>query len=527
MPAKPKSRTLTIFLLKDPVQEPGAILKHSQTLIEHPVLIDGKHAGSIFLQPTDDRKPSWLGLFEGAVAFDFDMVRNASTAAVWLIKIEGRQIALTFGYGRNLLKPGTYQEDFGLRVTLNTVDPNKIKAIDRMTLDAVAQQTRIQAIRDANMSEFGLDVEQDLLRAVTGVPVDKSLGIRFTGRDALQVTIAIKLAEIPPLLARFLGEYAKEDYKVRFPWVEQIHEVDDPIKKAELDGQLIQKLRSKILDGVWLAVPEMVDWDNLAGFKFRSSQKAPLHDDIHALKFLEEVGDANEIDEYTLKKRYHVSAIANDTDAVVKQWPVYRCFYCEVVIGDDTFLLNNARWFRISTSFVQRIDEAVEAIGDSGLVVPSYHDKSEAAYSKRVAGESAGSLALMDSHLVGSASLPNRIEFCDLFSTERQIVHLKRYSSSSTLSHLFAQGVVSARIFLNEVDFRRELNQILPQSHRLQDADAKPIAADFEIVFGIISRSKKKLVLPFFSRVNLKNAYSNLVGMGFRTSLCKISSEAQ
>ena len=121
MPAKPKSRTLTIFLLKTPEQRPADIPKHSHTLTEFPVSIEGRLTGSIFVQPTDDRRPSWLSLFDGAVAFDYDMVRNASTAAVWLVNIEDRQVALTFGYGRNLLKSGTYEEDFGLRVTLNTV----------------------------------------------------------------------------------------------------------------------------------------------------------------------------------------------------------------------------------------------------------------------------------------------------------------------------------------------------------------------------------------------------------------------
>jgi uncharacterized protein (TIGR04141 family) len=526
VPKKLKSRTLTVFLLKEHLKEPAQILKHSGALLQLPVLITGKPKGALFVQPTDDRRPSWVALFQGAIEIDPAIVRNASTAAVWLVEIQGKTLALTFGYGRNLLRPGTYEEDFGLRITLNAVDPNKIKAIDRITLDAVAQQTRIQAIRDASMSEFGLDVEQDLLRAVTGVPVDATLGHRFTGRDALQVTIPIKLAEIPDLLLRFLAEFAKDDFKARFPWIEQIHEVDDPTKKAELDLQLIDKLRNKALDGVWLAIPEMVDWEGLAGFKYKNSAKTPIHADIHALTFLDEVGDPAEIDEYALKRRYHVTAIANDNDAVVKQWPVYRCFYCEVKIGNDTFLLNNARWFRIATEFVQRINEAVEKIPENTIVMPPYEDKSEPAYSKRIAEASGGLYALMDFRLIGSSSLPNRIEFCDLYSSGRQIVHLKRYSSSSALSHLFAQGVVSAKLFLNEVDFRRELNGALPASHRLADPAPKPSAGDFEVVFGIISKSKKKLVLPFFSRVNLKNAYSNLTGMGFKVSVCKIPSAA-
>jgi uncharacterized protein (TIGR04141 family) len=527
VPKKSRSRSLTVFLLKDPPKDASELLKHADSLVQYPVVVAGQSAGRLHIEPSDDRRPSWVSFFDGASPIDPAVVRNASTAAVWLVEAEGRQFALTFGYGRNLLKPGVYEEDFGLRITLNAVDPNKIKAIDRMTLDAVAQQARIQAIRDASMSEFGLDVEQDLLRAVTGSPVDEAaLGHRLTGRDALQMTLPIVLSEVRPLLGRLLVERAKDDFRVRFPWIEQIHEVDDPIRKAELDLQLIDKLRKRSLDGVWLAVPEMIDWENLAGFRYRSSKKAPLHDDIHASAFLDEVGDLDEIDEYSLKKRYHVSAIANDSEAVLKQWPVYRCFYCEVVVGADTFLLNNAKWFRIATDFVTRINEAVEGIKESDLELPPYQDKSEPSYSKRVAGSSAGILALMDSKLVGSASLPNRIEFCDLYSAARHVVHLKRYSSSSALSHLFAQGVVSAKLFLNEIDFRRELNGILPQSHRLADPDPRPVPSDYEVVFGIISKSKKKLILPFFSRVNLKNAHSSLRGMGFRVSLCKVPSDA-
>ncbi len=150
MPKKPKSRTLTVFLIKDSLEEPSEILKGIGSLTELPVSIDGKITGSLFVQPTHDRPPSWLTLFQGAVEFDLATVRNASTAAVWLLEVDGKQLALTFGYGRNLLKAGSYEEDFGLRVTLNSVDPNKIKAIDRMTLDAVAQQSRIQASRDSD-----------------------------------------------------------------------------------------------------------------------------------------------------------------------------------------------------------------------------------------------------------------------------------------------------------------------------------------------------------------------------------------
>jgi uncharacterized protein (TIGR04141 family) len=525
MSRKSKSRILTIFLLKPDLNEPAQILKPRKALSEIPVNIEGEEQGTLFFQPSENKQPAWLSLFRGAVDVDFKNAYNASTAAVWLLHVGEKQLAIAFGYGRNMLRPGVYEENFGLKITLNAVDSNKIKSLDRMTLDAIAQQSRIQASRDAALSEFGLDLEQDLLRAVTGTPLEPELGLRLTGRDALQVTVAVELPEVPRLMERYLREFEKEAYKARFPWVDHIHEVEDPVRRADLDLELLQRLRANNLDRLWLCLPEIMDWEGLGGFKYRNAKNARLHQDIHVQTFLEEVDDPKDLDEYMLKQRYQVCALATETEAVVRHWPVYNCLYCEVDSGSDTFLLNNGRWFRIATGFIARINEAVEKIPAPPFDLPSYSDSSEGSYSKRVSESDDGHFALMDRKLVGSISLPNAIEFCDLYSDGKQIVHLKRYSGSSTLSHLFAQAVVSAKVFLNETDFRHELNNILPHDYRLNNPASKPNATEFEIVFGIISKSKNKLVLPFFSRVNLKNANSNLLGMGFRVSICKIQAE--
>jgi len=68
-----------------------------------------------------------------------------------------------------------------------------------MSLDAIGQHSQIQASREADISEFGLDLEQDLLRAVTGSP-SASWAKRLTGKDPLQITTSINLNDLPPLL---------------------------------------------------------------------------------------------------------------------------------------------------------------------------------------------------------------------------------------------------------------------------------------------------------------------------------------
>src|SRR5271155_961430 len=75
--------------------------------------------------------------------------------------------------------------------------------------------------------------------------------------------------------------------------------------------------------------------------------------------------------------------------------------------------------------------------------------------------------AYMDRKEVMIGGSRSRVEFCDLFSKAKDIVHVKRYGGSSVLSHLFNQAIVSADCFLNEPSFRADVNKFLPTAYRL------------------------------------------------------------
>ncbi|MBK9589344.1 MAG: TIGR04141 family sporadically distributed protein [Sphingomonadales bacterium] len=66
------------------------------------------------------------------------------------------------------------------------------------------------------------------------------------------------------------------------------------------------------------------------------------------------------------------------------------------------------------------------------------------AYNQDVAKELAGSFC-MDADLITHGGGHSKIEFCDVITAEKAFLHVKRYSGSAQLSHLFSQGVVSAR----------------------------------------------------------------------------------
>lgn len=89
--------------------------------------------------------------------------------------------------------------------------------IERQALDATGRHSREQASRNIPIIEFGLGIDKDILRAVTGPPEDGQLGKRMAGADALAVVAEIGLFNLRERLERYLKQYRKTTYRDRFP----------------------------------------------------------------------------------------------------------------------------------------------------------------------------------------------------------------------------------------------------------------------------------------------------------------------
>ncbi len=67
---------------------------------------------------------------------------------------------------------------------------------------------------------------------------------------------------------------SKNTYKEHFSWVDQVSEVRDPSKIQRLDQELIAKITAGNFDRLWLAIPDRVEWEGVAGFKYQDSHKS-------------------------------------------------------------------------------------------------------------------------------------------------------------------------------------------------------------------------------------------------------------
>jgi uncharacterized protein (TIGR04141 family) len=382
--------------------------------------------------------------------------------------------------------------------------------------------SRVQVSKEAAPSEFGLDIERDLLRAITGTPVDHTLGDRLGGLDSLHVSARVNLQDLRALLSRFLTQFGKETFKQTFPWIDHISDVKEPVLTSQLDVLMLQAIAARRSDKFWLAIPEPIEWADIAGFRYRRGGKYAVRHDIHLDSFLEDSGVAAGEMTVDYLQRHDVLAVDGE-DTKRYAWPVYRCIYCEVEHSGDTYLLSAGLWYKVASDFVSQVNDYYRNVPHLITGLPDYNDASEEAYNERAAMESGERYAVMDRKLVAIGGGYSKVEFCDLLSQEKDLIHVKRYGGSGVLSHLFSQGFVSGQLFASDAGFRKSVNSLLPGSYRLSDVEARPDLSFYRVVFAIVSSEDgTDLTLPFFSRLSLRHAMQALQGYGYKVALAKI-----
>jgi uncharacterized protein (TIGR04141 family) len=513
-----KIQPLTIYLAKEAFTKPLDVVKDPDGL-KHHAIGGGASVGDLYIPLSAYKQPKWARFFTNYVPPDaFGQLRSAG--ALFTTVHKNRVFAFTFGTGRFLLKQDCWEDRFGLRVALNCIGDNTVKSIDKHTLDPLAKHTREQASREATAGEFGLDIEQDLLRGVTGTPKEEGFGKWITGMDSLHIAVPVTIEDLPELLERIYVKSLDTSYQKIFPWVDQIAEIRDSTLQAQLTGLLVDRLRSGDKDNTWMAVPEVIPWETVGGFRFPAPGPRVEYHDVHLDHFVASLKAASEINEDLLKTRI-VECLDREGN-LLQKWKAYRCLYSELDYKGDAYLLSGGSWYRVKRAFVDQINASVNQIPEYDYYLPEFDDHSEGHYVKRVAKAAPTSLAAMDGKTVVYGGGASKVEFCDLLTAKHDLIHIKRYGQSAALSHLFAQGLTSGELLQIDPDFRKALNAKLPAGYQLSDPTKRPKQHEYRVVFAIVSDRPGSLTLPFFSRLNLKHAARRLEGYGFRVAKAKI-----
>lgn len=294
---------------------------------EVPVPIPAFGTSVLYVKKSSPIPPKWAGLFRDFL--DERKLAVPRVSAVLVVSHAGRFFAITFGQGgRFLLRSDVCEERFGLLCALNAVDPSSIRCVDVQSLDAIQSQSRIQAGEATSADQFGLDVEQDMLKAIVGTPKNRALGSRMTGSDALSVSVQMDLEDLPFLLGEYKKQFDAELSAEDHQWVNNISPVKNPELIEVLEAELVGKLAAKDTSQIWLSIPEIIDWTTVTGFMY-SHGRGEVHPDITLSGFLKTLTAGEAITLELLRLR-RVDCADADHQKVYRSWPVYRCLYAEI-----------------------------------------------------------------------------------------------------------------------------------------------------------------------------------------------------
>ena len=529
-----KVNKLNIYLIKHG-KELEQIFKDPLDSIETISLDDGS---SLYYNRKTVVVPEWVSKFFKTNFKDSDNrdIFNASSSQAILIKNirynESLRLnfAISFGTGYHMLNNDAIVPNFGLRTVLNVISPDYMRKIDKRNISSTPKHTSEQLSKVGSQVDFDIDFDTDVLTGVVGSfkknrkdIVEKKYEKRFkmfgttiSGKSSLNINAPFDIENIDKLLRFSYAAYSAKKYlKNGFDWIDNVYLIN---AESQLYTDLCTQL-DFILENIegdtekiWIAVPEAIEWNNISGFCYKKTRdRYPdlFFEDL--LKYKEE----DEIISTSFLKSFNISARNADNTKDQYSWNAFQCLYAEIDYQGKKYMLINSDWYEINNDFVRKINNKYDSIKtketDVTFIDAEDTDVKENDYNRRLTQHIPHSLCLDAKNILHGGKY-SKVEFCDVFDIDKNaLIHIKKYSGSSVLSHLFSQGAVSADLLLRDDDFKSKVEEKIQKS--ISDFSFKDDQV-YNIVFGIIAKPQQDSVdLPFFSKVTLVNAVQKLNGM--------------
>ncbi len=522
-----KTRPFSIFLLKDGYDSSNS-LKQNNSLSR---VVDAKKLPKdsvLFILDAPPRDPWWKGYFDIK-----QPLLQSSKGALVFVPVADRFFALSFGHVFHNLLDNSYEYDFGLRVTLNSLDPNKLKSADIIDPGASRRKrTQVPAATDLTFLDF--DSNSEVVRSLTGAVKEEFIGLfkSATGSASLKVGLKIDSDQLICTCGKLLELYSSQEYLVTFPNVGKIIPEKDPDIVSFLDSQLLDKFVNQD-DEISLSIPDIVDYrDNTScRFQGRGGGVADVYTDVSLESFYEYLGATYDYRSLTIDSLKSFSIALCDAEGnISRAYSIYNSLLLDIVEPDKIYHICEGGWYRVEAGYINELKSYLDGKCELTDLIDYDHDEvkkstahySEENYNKAVA-QALGHMICLDQT---SMSPPGatQIEPCDLYSVSTapdgvrtaNLYHLKISTRSSQLSHLFNQGINSAELLVLEPLCRAALENLVKQNIGGNDlvGYCDPIHAKrLRVVYGIVTRKRPHNLsdnLPLFSKISLMRSFKHL-----------------
>ena len=517
-----KSRPFSIYLLKEGY-DPSNALKADHGLEDEVAATSLPEGASLFVLDNAPRTPWWKDYFGISKTLN-----QVTKGALIFLPVRDRWFALSFGHVFHNLKDVSYEYDFGLRITLNSLDPTKLKSTDVLE-PGVARRQRTQVPIESDLTIFDFDRDSTILKSLTGKVKDahKELFKHATGASNVRISSDVGPDELVALCEKLLELYKSEEYKTTFPDIQHVAPVRDPSLIDQLNGKLLTAFQAKD-DGLNLMVPDLINYLDNVYVKFSGAGASLIYDDIFMGRYYEYL-ERHEVDLATVgieELRKHSLWLTDEEGSPRERYGIYKCLIFDTSLdgGAETYHLCEGNWYKVEQDYVSKLESYLDPLC-TDVALPPYQYDSEGVYNEAVAAGDQSFVCLDKTNI--SPTGQSQIEPCDLYSVEDGAAifhHVKVSTLSSQLGHLFNQGANAIELIKLEDEALEKLKSLI--NEKVDDNDQEELIAPLDdqnhhVVFAIVThkdKNQKSKNLPLFSRISLMRNMKALHLMNVRAS---------
>lgn len=522
-----KTRSFSIYLLKETFNAANALKE--ETKLEAGVDATGLPEGATLYVLDNQPYTPWWAEFFGIQK----PLSQVSKGAIIFLQASGRSFALCFGHVSHYLKDASYEYDFGLRVTLNCVDPDKLRSTDILEPSGAKRQ-RTQLPTAGDLTFFDVDSDSTILKSLTGKVKDahKDVFKNATGSSNIRISSEVDAAGLIGLCEKLFALYQEETFKTAFPDIQNISPVRDPSVITQLNANLIGAFKAKD-EALALTVPDLVDFGDGLWGSFAGARAGKVYDDIFLDRYYEYLDDAgvdiNTVDVNTLKR--HELLLTNDDGSIVRdRHSIFKSLVFDTTLDGaaESYHLCEGNWYLVDGGYVTRLKTFLDPFCQD-TTLPDFKHDDEGDYNRAATAAAVGRVCLDTKNI--SPPGQKQVEPCDIYEVvnDLAVLHCVKISTlSAQLSHLFNQGTNSVNLMRSDPAALENMKALV--GHGLTDAEKQalvaPLANDkFRVVFGIVThkdKAQKSDNLPLFSRISLMRCMKELKRMGIAAEYCFI-----
>lgn len=504
---------LSIYLLRS-----GASDAVDRALFANSVALTAGLQGKFSPIYSDRKEPAWLTAVKPFLAPGNNVTLLGESPAGLLLTHRGaHSFVISFGHAWQRLEPQWVEFNFGRRVALNAVPPDRVLEVNSEQVFAKWHLARERSPRATSVKEFALEHDRDLVVALEGTPLDPILGGTVRGSTSLR--LSIPMASLGPALDLATTLFAKDDYKKRWPEIDNIVPVSDDAVTGALDALLDADLRSGVAASkAILFTPAFRQGDvtSAEGYAFgrltKNSAKAPYLLYSAWELFLNKDGRTPSL--ITARESpVHLFDTSGDN---IERKTVYDCLGYELTHDDRQYVLSSGRWFAATDDFMSTVNKSISALQDSPSPLPAWDGKqSEGEYNAQCCA--AGELLHFDAKLIPFGGGQSKFEFCDFMHPKEKILFFAKIPTrSSDCSHLVEQVRRTVELLFGlDGAFRRKLKKVL-ETHYYHSPrawlDQRPRPGEWKLCLVSLGREKKKL--PFFAKCGIRRLVKTLEQIG-------------